>query len=119
MGVRRVTKEDMKRIAKATGATMALTLSNMEGEESFDPSMLGYGQFCCCFLIISECFCLGSFRSLSYFPLFPLSTLHLTLHLSALRPALTSTAEEVVQERICDDELIIIHKPKVCMNSHQ
>lgn len=62
MGVRRVTKEDMKRIAKATGATMALTLSNMEGEESFDPSMLGYGQFC--FLIISLCFCWCSFRSL-------------------------------------------------------
>ena len=64
MAVRRVTKEDMKRIAKATGATMALTLSNMEGEETFDPSMLGH-------------------------------------------------AEEVVQERVCDDELIIIHKPKV------
>ncbi len=43
MAVRRVTKEDMKRIAKATGATMALTLSNMEGEETFDASMLGYG----------------------------------------------------------------------------
>lgn len=64
MAVRRVTKEDMKRIAKATGATMALTLSNMEGEESFEPSMLGY-------------------------------------------------AEEVVQERVCDDELIVVHKPKV------
>lgn len=63
MAVRRVAKEDMKRIARATGATTVLTLSNMEGEESFDASMLGY-------------------------------------------------AEEVVQERICDDELLVIHKPK-------
>ncbi len=44
MAVRRVAKEDLKRIAKATGATMALTLSNMEGEEAFDSSMLGYGE---------------------------------------------------------------------------
>lgn len=64
MAVRRVTKEDMKRIAKSTGATMALTLSNMEGEEAFDASMLGY-------------------------------------------------ADEVVQERICDDELIVLYRPKV------
>jgi len=64
MAVRRVTKEDMKRIAKATGATMALTLSNLEGDEAFDASMLGY-------------------------------------------------ADEVVQERICDDELLVIYKPKV------
>ncbi len=47
MAVRRVAKEDMTRIAKATGATMALTLSNMEGEETFEPTMLGYGEWCC------------------------------------------------------------------------
>lgn len=63
MGVRRVSKDDMKRVAKITGATVLTTLANMEGEESFDPSFLGQ-------------------------------------------------AEEVVQERISDDELLIINKPK-------
>ncbi|XP_056637772.1 T-complex protein 1 subunit alpha [Diorhabda carinulata] len=63
MGVRRVKKVDLKRIAKATGATFVTSLSNMEGEESFDSSMVG-------------------------------------------------EAAEVVQERISDDELIIIKGPK-------
>lgn len=59
MGVRRCKKQDLKRIAKATGATFLSTLVNLEGEEIFDPSMLG-------------------------------------------------SCEEVVQERISDDELILI-----------
>jgi T-complex protein 1 subunit alpha len=59
MAVRRCRKIDLKRIAKATGAQLLLSLANMEGEESFDSSMLG-------------------------------------------------DAEEVVQERIADDELILI-----------
>ncbi|RDD38382.1 T-complex protein 1 subunit alpha [Trichoplax sp. H2] len=63
MAVRRVTKIDMKRIAKATGATMLLTLANLDGEESFEASMLG-------------------------------------------------EAGEVVQDKICDDELIVIKEPK-------
>jgi len=63
MAVRRCKKVDLKRIAKATGATFLSTLANLEGEESFDASMLG-------------------------------------------------TAEEVVQERISDDELILIKNPK-------
>ncbi|XP_050303570.1 T-complex protein 1 subunit alpha isoform X1 [Anthonomus grandis grandis] len=63
MGVRRVKKVDLKRIAKATGATFVTSLSNMDGEESFEPSMVG-------------------------------------------------EAGEVVQERISDDELIIIKNPK-------
>ena len=50
-----------ERIAKATGATFLSTLANLEGEETFDASMLG-------------------------------------------------TAEECVQERISDDELILIKK---------
>lgn len=41
MAVRRVTKEDMKRLAKATGGTVVLTLADMEGEESFDAVNLG------------------------------------------------------------------------------
>ena len=83
MAVRRCKKEDLKRIAKATGgwscdlycpirllhlmfmyvpsATLSLTLANLEGEETFDPNMLGQ-------------------------------------------------AEEVLQERVCDDELILIKK---------
>ncbi len=43
MAVRRVTKDDLSNIARATGATIALTLSNLEGEEVFESSMLGYG----------------------------------------------------------------------------
>merc|ERR1740137_362273 len=63
MGVRRCKKQDLKRIAKATGGTLISTLANMEGEESFEATMLG-------------------------------------------------AADEVVQERICDDELILINGPK-------
>ncbi|KAK7907664.1 hypothetical protein WMY93_016276 [Mugilogobius chulae] len=63
MAVRRVLKRDLKRIAKATGATMCPSLSNLEGEETFEATMLGQ-------------------------------------------------AEEVVQERVCDDELILIKNTK-------
>lgn len=63
MAVRRCRKPDLKRIARATGATVAINLANLEGEESFDTAMLGQ-------------------------------------------------AEEVVQERICDDELVLIKNPK-------
>uniref|UniRef100_L7MAA3 T-complex protein 1 subunit alpha n=1 Tax=Rhipicephalus pulchellus TaxID=72859 RepID=L7MAA3_RHIPC len=64
MAVRRCKKQDLRRISKATGAQLLVSLANMEGEESFDASMLG-------------------------------------------------EAEEVVQEKVCDDELILIKKPKV------
>ncbi|CAF3586756.1 unnamed protein product [Adineta steineri] len=63
MAVRRCKKADLKRIAKATGATLLTALANMEGEESIDASVIG-------------------------------------------------SANEVVQERICDDELILIRGPK-------
>lgn len=59
IAVRRCKKEDLKRIAKATGGSVLLTLANLEGEESFDPANLG-------------------------------------------------TAEEVIEERIADDECILI-----------
>ena len=63
MAVRRCKKQDLKRIAKATGAQFVHSLANLEGEESFDVSMLG-------------------------------------------------EAEEVCQDRICDDELILVKGPK-------
>lgn len=63
LAVRRCKKVDLKRIAKATGATLLSSLSNLEGEETFETSYLG-------------------------------------------------EAKEVVQERICDDELILIKDPK-------
>ncbi|XP_013865447.1 T-complex protein 1 subunit alpha [Austrofundulus limnaeus] len=63
MAVRRVLKKDLKRIAKATGAIVCSSLSNLEGEETFEATMLGQ-------------------------------------------------AEEVVQERVCDDELILIKNTK-------
>ncbi|KLJ13797.1 T-complex protein 1 subunit alpha [Blastomyces silverae] len=63
MAVRRCKKEDLKRIAKATGATLVSTLSDLNGDDKFEPSSLGY-------------------------------------------------AEEVVQERISDDECILIKGTK-------
>ena len=44
MGVRRCKKEDLRRIARATGATMLSTLSDLNGDEKFDPSYLGYAE---------------------------------------------------------------------------
>lgn len=41
MAVRRVKKSDLKRIAKATGATFLTSLTNMDGEESFEANMIG------------------------------------------------------------------------------
>eukprot|EP01102_Stenamoeba_stenopodia_P007997 TRINITY_DN2263_c0_g1_i1.p1 TRINITY_DN2263_c0_g1~~TRINITY_DN2263_c0_g1_i1.p1 ORF type:complete len:439 (+),score=106.16 TRINITY_DN2263_c0_g1_i1:205-1521(+) len=44
MAVRRCKKEDLRRICKATGATLLLNLANLEGEESFDPANLGFAE---------------------------------------------------------------------------
>ena len=60
---RRVPKEDMKRVAKATGATVVTTFANMDGDESFDPANLG-------------------------------------------------SAEAVKEERVCDDDVIVIEGAK-------
>ncbi|BDD55199.1 T-complex protein 1 subunit alpha [Monascus purpureus] len=63
MAVRRCKKEDLRRIAKATGATLVSTLSDLNGDEKFEASNLGH-------------------------------------------------AEEVVQERISDDECILVKGTK-------
>eukprot|EP00124_Ichthyophonus_hoferi_P005019 Ihof_evm2s642 gene=Ihof_evmTU2s642 len=47
IGVRRCLKDDLKRIARATGATLISTLANLDGEESFDASMLGHAKEVC------------------------------------------------------------------------
>ena len=39
-----VVKEDLRRIARATGATLVSSLSNLEGEETFETSNLGYAE---------------------------------------------------------------------------
>ncbi|CUM63157.1 uncharacterized protein PRCAT00000724001 [Priceomyces carsonii] len=44
MAVRRCKKEDLRRIARATGATLISNLSNLEGEESFEASSLGQAE---------------------------------------------------------------------------
>ncbi|MCJ1311281.1 T-complex protein 1 subunit alpha [Agyrium rufum] len=64
MAVRRCKKEDLRRIAKATGATLISSLSDLNGDEKFEASTLGY-------------------------------------------------AEEVVQEKISDDECILVKGTKV------
>ena len=68
MAVRRCRKEDLRRIAKATGGQLVSSLSNLEGEETFEATSLG-------------------------------------------------TAEEVSQERISDDELILIRGTKTVSSS--
>ncbi|WFD36148.1 chaperonin-containing T-complex alpha subunit Cct1 [Malassezia cuniculi] len=68
MAVRRCRKEDLRRIAKATGGQLVSSLANLDGDESFDSSSLGY-------------------------------------------------ADEVVQERISDDELILIRGTKSVSSS--
>lgn len=44
MAVRRCRKEDLQRIAKATGATLVSSLADLEGNESFDASQLGHAE---------------------------------------------------------------------------
>mmetsp|Transcript_9336 Transcript_9336/g.16520 ORF Transcript_9336/g.16520 Transcript_9336/m.16520 type:complete len:550 (-) Transcript_9336:727-2376(-) len=44
LAVRRVPKDDLKRIARATGATVVSTLADMEGNETFDANQLGQAE---------------------------------------------------------------------------
>jgi T-complex protein 1 subunit alpha len=44
IAVRRVSEHDMKRIAKATGASMVASMADLSGEESFDSSLLGHAE---------------------------------------------------------------------------
>ncbi|MEM3916921.1 MAG: TCP-1/cpn60 chaperonin family protein, partial [Candidatus Nitrosocaldus sp.] len=44
MAVRRCKKEDLRRIARATGATMLSTLSDLNGDEKFEPAYLGFAE---------------------------------------------------------------------------
>lgn len=44
MAVRRCKKEDLRRIAKATGATLISSLSDLNGDEKFESSTLGYAE---------------------------------------------------------------------------
>jgi T-complex protein 1 subunit alpha len=44
IAVRRVSEHDMKRIAKATGASMVASMADLGGEESFDASLLGQAE---------------------------------------------------------------------------
>merc|ERR1712216_847404 len=41
LAVRRCKKDDLRRIAKLTGATLQITMADMDGNESFTPEMLG------------------------------------------------------------------------------
>lgn len=44
MAVRRCKKEDLRRIAKATGASLISTLSDLNGDEKFEASSLGFAE---------------------------------------------------------------------------
>jgi len=47
LAVRRVKKEDLRRISKLTGGTLMITLADMEGQESFSPEYLGTADEVC------------------------------------------------------------------------
>jgi len=47
IGLRRVPKADLRKIAKCSGATVVSTLSNLDGDETFDPSNLGFAKKVC------------------------------------------------------------------------
>ncbi|GMM51224.1 chaperonin-containing T-complex alpha subunit [Starmerella bacillaris] len=44
MAVRRVKREDLRRVAKATGASFVTTMSNMNGDEVFEKEWLGHAD---------------------------------------------------------------------------
>ena len=44
MGVRRCKKEDLRRIARATGATLVASLSDLNGDEKYEASSLGHAE---------------------------------------------------------------------------
>ncbi|KAI9803411.1 MAG: T-complex protein 1 subunit alpha [Piccolia ochrophora] len=44
MAVRRCKKEDLRRIAKATGASLVSSLSDLDGNEKFEAASLGYAE---------------------------------------------------------------------------
>ncbi len=46
IAIRRVNKADLRRIAEASGATVALSMADLEGEEKFDPAWLGAAEVC-------------------------------------------------------------------------
>lgn len=46
IAMRRVGKNDMRRIAEASGATIALSMADFEGTEKFDPAWLGTAEIC-------------------------------------------------------------------------
>ena len=46
IAIRRVAKADLRRIADASGATVALSMSDLEGEEKFDASWIGTADVC-------------------------------------------------------------------------
>lgn len=82
MAVRRVKKVDLKRIAKATGATFLTSLTNMEGKNKSIYTIRDSHKNLLLFFKGEETF----------------------------DSSMVGEAAEVIQERICDDELIIIKK---------
>ncbi|GMP42806.1 hypothetical protein CsSME_00012417 [Camellia sinensis var. sinensis] len=50
IAVRRVRKVDIRQVAKATGATVVSSFADMEGEETFDSSLLGHADE-----VVEEC----------------------------------------------------------------
>merc|ERR1711990_342924 len=47
LAVRRVNKQDMRRIAKCTGGHVLVTMATIEGDEAFDEAYLGHAEEVC------------------------------------------------------------------------
>lgn len=77
MAVRRCKKVDLKRIAKATGASFVTSLTNMEGEECFDAAMLGEAAevsteaFCDDELIVIKGYIINLWMAFNYWSIVP------------------------------------------------
>ena len=44
IGVRRIDKSELRRIAKSSGATLVTTLANTDGTESFGKELIGHAK---------------------------------------------------------------------------
>ncbi|THG05311.1 hypothetical protein TEA_015997 [Camellia sinensis var. sinensis] len=96
IAVRRVRKVDIRQVAKATGATVVSSFADMEGEETFDSSLLGHADE-----VVEECIAdddVSSFADMEGEETFDSSLL--------------GHADEVVEECIADDDVIMINGTK-------
>ncbi|KAI5633595.1 TCP-1/cpn60 chaperonin family domain-containing protein [Phthorimaea operculella] len=124
MGVRRCKKVDLKRIAKATGATFLTSLTNMDGKSPFRSVLQrgngnddNFDDLCLKYFV--EAGAMGVRRckkvDLKRIPKATGATFLTSLTNmdgeEVFEASMIGEAAEVVQEQICDDQLILIKGP--------